>query len=245
METIDILKQSPLFAGMDRKSLKEVSDALVQESHPKNSDILADVHTDGRFYVIAHGRVKVTRSNGHNGRELTLWLLGPGDGFDIVSLLDSHRHAVSAWTLDEVQTLSAPIAWFHEWLEQYPLFRQAVYRYIAKQLRDLVELADDLALHDTMTRLTHLLLRHFEPAKRTGARGVNLIRDLSHEELASLIGSVRVVVNRLLARLKKEAVVELHNGEVGIVNLKRLLHHAEAQAARGSAKTQKDRKSRS
>jgi CRP/FNR family transcriptional regulator, cyclic AMP receptor protein len=141
--------------------------------------------------------------------------------------------------------LSAPIASFHEWLERYPLFRRAVYCYIAKQLGDLTELADGLALHDTMTRLAHLLLRHFDTAKDTGAHSVNLIRDLSHEELASLIGSVRVVVNRLLARLKKEAIVELHNGELGIVNLKRLLRHAEAQATHGSGKTHKDRASSS
>ncbi|HVW69433.1 MAG TPA: Crp/Fnr family transcriptional regulator [Steroidobacteraceae bacterium] len=246
METIDILKQSPLFAGVDRQTLAEIGRSLVLERYAKNRELLPGAGAAVRFYVLARGRVKVTRTNGHDGRELTLWLLGPGDGFDIVSLLDGQPPVVSAWTLDEVETLAAPMSVLHEWLERCAPFRAAVYRYIAKQLRELTELAGSLALHDTMTRLAHLLLRHFDIAKDAGMSRINLISDLSHEELASLIGSVRVVVNRLLARLKREAVVEVHNGELGIVNLKRLLRHAEAHAGSLPAgrKSRRDRSAR-
>ena len=240
MQPIDVLKQSPLFAGLDRKTLKEMGDALALESYPSKCDIMPPAQTIERFYVIARGRVKITRSNEHDGRELTLWLLGPGDGFDIVTLLDGEPHVVSAWTLEHVQTLSAPVSVFREWLERYPPFRVSVYRYIAKQLRQVTELAGDLALHDTMTRLAHFLLRHFDVTTSEGRSGGALIRDLSHDELASMIGSVRVVVNRLLAQLKREGVVELHAGRLGGVNLKRLLRHAETHLA-GTRKTQRDR----
>jgi CRP/FNR family transcriptional regulator, cyclic AMP receptor protein len=227
MQIVDALKQSPLFCGLDRKALHEMSNALVLTAHPGKCDILPPAQTAQRFHVIVRGRVKITRSNGHDGRELTLWLLGPGDGFDVVSLLDGEPHAVSAWTLEEVQTLCAPVSVFREWMERYPAFRLALYRYVAKRLREVTELAGGLALHDTMTRLVHLLLRHFDVATSASHRRGELIRDLSHDELASMIGTVRVVVNRLLARLKKESIIELHNGRLGVVNLRRLLRHAD------------------
>jgi CRP/FNR family transcriptional regulator, cyclic AMP receptor protein len=236
MEYMNILVNSPLFAGLSRNVLEEMASALVLESWPQDCQLLGPAMPADRFRVVVRGRVKITSSNGDNGRELTLWLLGPGEGFDVVSLLDGQPHTLCAWTLDDdVATLSAPTALFREWLERFPPFRGAFHRYIALKLRELTELASDLALHDTMTRLARLLLRHFDPAQRQ-LTGLNLIHDLPQEELASLIGSVRVVVSRLLAQLKREAVVELHQGALRVADLKRLLRHAQAQIARAVSK---------
>lgn len=239
MEAVEILAQSPLFTGVDHQTLEALAADLTIQTHPKNCDILLPAGTSERFYILLRGRIKVTRSNEHDGRELTLWLLGPGDGFDLVNLLDGDPHVVSAWTLDEVETSSIPIPVFRDWLERCPQLRLPMYRYIARQLRELTELAGSLALHDTMTRLAHLLLRHFDTAKTSGTRGINLIRDLSHEEIASLIGSVRVVVNRLLGRLSRDTVVQMRKGKLDSVSLKRLLRHAEAHSARAARKAQK------
>lgn len=241
MQIVDLLTRSPLFTGVDRETLEALAADLTVNSHPKDCDILQPMGSADRFHILTRGRVKIARSNEHNGRELTLWLLGPGDGFDIVSLLDGEPHIVSAWTLDEVETLSVQVHVFREWLERYPQLRLPMYRYIAGKLRELTDLAGSLALHDTMTRLAHLLLRHFDTAKTTGSRGINLISDLSHEEIAALIGSVRVVVNRLLARLRRATVVDVHRGRLNTVNLKRLMRHAETHSARAARKAQRER----
>lgn len=236
------LQKSPLFSGLDRDALGEIAAALATESWPAHQEILPPTRTSERFLVILHGRVKIVASNGHNGRELTLWLLGPGDAFDIVSLLDGKTHAVSAWTLDPVEVLSAPLPLFRKWVERYPRLRAAILKYVARQLREIAELAGDLALHDTMTRLVHLLLRHLGSGKDDGpeehAARTNLIRDLSHEEIASLIGSVRVVVNRLLSELRRDAAVVLHEGSLRVGSLKQLVRRA---ARRFDAPNQRSR----
>jgi CRP/FNR family transcriptional regulator, cyclic AMP receptor protein len=232
VQNAELLAASPLFAGLNRNTLKEMAGALTLESWPKDVQLQARDSPTGRFLILVRGRVKITRSNARTGRELTLWLLGPGDGFDVVTLLDGEPHSVSAWTLDEVQTLSAPVSVFREWIERFPALRLAIHRYVARQLRELTDLASDLALHDTMTRLARLLLRHFDTPERGNAARLDLIRNLPQEELATLIGSVRVVVSRLLAELKREAIVELHNGALRVADLKRLLHRADAQIQR-------------
>ncbi len=245
LQNADLLAASPLFAGLSRNTLKEMASALTLESWPKDFELQAPGSAAERFRILVRGRVKITRSNSQSGRELTLWLLGPGDGFDIVSLLDGQPHAVSARTLDEAQTLSGPIALFQGWIEQFPAFRLAVHRYVARQLRDLTDLAGDLALHDTMTRLAGLLLRHFDTAEKADAAKPNLIRDLPQEELATLIGSVRVVISRLLTELKREAIVELRNGALRVTDLKRLLRRAEAHVhQRALGKTRRDKASK-
>lgn len=239
MQPIDILRSSPLFAGVDSTTLGKMARALVLERWPKHAEIMPESQTNQRFVVLVRGRVKVVRSNGDNGRDLTLWLLGPGDGFDIIGLLDALPHAVSVWTLDEVEALSGPIALFQGWLERYAPFRLAVHRYVARQLRALSELACDLALHDTMCRLARLLLRHLGGS---GDRHANLLRGLPHEELAAMIGSVRVVVNRLLSQLKREAVVRLDGGSVNVLDLERLLRRAESEVGKAATARQRGRR---
>lgn len=232
MNIVSLLEKHPLFARIDRATLGQMARTFVLESWRKDREIAGSAESARNFRLIISGRVKIARGSADDAREITLWLLGRGDAFDIVSALDGQPHDVSAWALDEVETLAVPLPAFEQWLDRSEPLRLAMHRYVARQLRELTALASDLALHDTMMRLAGLLLRHFDPkAPSRGAR-VNLIRDLPQEELAALIGSVRVVVGRLFAELKREGVVELHRGNIRILDLKRLLDHAENQASR-------------
>lgn len=232
MTSLETLQTCPLFAGLGRHTLKEMAGVLVMEKWPKNHLIAGPAMTTERFRVVMRGRVKIVRSNSHDGRELTLWLLGPGDGFDLAALLDGEPHEVSAWTLDSVTTLSAPMPVFRQWLGRLPPLRRAVERQTAAKLRDLTELAGGLALHDTSTRLAHLLLRHLDEPRAADEARLDRRLDLSQQELASLIGSVRVVVGRALAQMRHEGIVTLHRGALRIASIKRLLALAEGRLER-------------
>ena len=229
-DDIDQLAKSPLFHGLDRRVLADIVPLLDVEQWSSRQVVMSPEATCKRFYVLLQGRVKVTRQNPGTGRELTLFLLGPGDGFNIVTLLDSERHEVIAVTLDPVIAVSAPIAAWHDWLDLYPSLRHAMRRYIDQHMRQLSELATDLALHDTMARLAHLILHNYEESRVNSRR--DLLHGLSHEELAHMIGTVRVVVNRLLKELREEGIIECQGGELHVLNLEKLLHRAERELDR-------------
>lgn len=223
MRIADIIAASPLLAGAEPPTVSSIVSSLTEELHPRGKRIMGPAQSQQSFRLIAEGRVKIVRSNSRSGHELTLWLLGPGDGFDIASLLDGKPHAVTAWALDDVRTLTAKTALWRDWLEQSRPLRLAAHRYAGEKLREISDLAGDLALHDTSARLAHLLLRHFAAGED------NLLRDLPQREIASLIGSVRIVVSRLLAEMRRQGIVELHGGAVRSVDLERLLAHAESE----------------
>lgn len=222
---VSTIAKSPLLEGVDPETVATIASALTQETWPKGRQIMAPAETTESFRLVLDGRVKIVRSNSRDGHELTLWLLGPGDGFDIVSLLDGKLHSVTAWALDDVRALSGPVSLWRDWLARHRALDIAAHRYVADRLRDLSELAGHLALHDTSTRVAHLLLRHFD------AKGHNLLHDLPQRELASMIGSVRIVVSRALAQFRRHGVVELRDGTIRVVDLKRLLANAEAELA--------------
>ncbi len=225
MQPIEILRDSPLFHGVTNAAFEEMARVFVPQSWPRHTEIMAGTQTSQRFVILTAGRVKITRSNGHNGRELILWLLGPGDGFDVIALLDGEPHAVSAHTLDEVHGFSAPMAQVRAWIAEDAKFRLAAHRYAAAQLRELSELATDLALHDTATRLARLLLRYLGGSDTHPSQAC-LIDDLPHDELAAMIGSVRIVVNRLLSHLRRESIVRSKGGRLRVLDLQRLSEEA-------------------
>lgn len=225
----DALAASPVFAGVAPEAVRTIAGALAPECWAGRRVVMRPDQTVERFYMLRKGRVKITRQNMRNGREITLFLLGPGDGFNVVTLLDGRLHDVSAETLEPVEVLWGRISQWKGWLEAYPALRLAVRRYIFQRLNHLSQLACDLALHDTMTRLAHLLLNYC--SDRLTCADLRLIGDLSHEELAHMIGTVRVVVNRLLAELKREGIVDTDGGRLRVLDLHKLLEKAEEQVS--------------
>lgn len=71
-EFADALRKSHLFAGLGREAPREISAALIVQSWPKMRQITGPSDTSDRFFIVIDGRVKVTRSNAHEGRDLTL-----------------------------------------------------------------------------------------------------------------------------------------------------------------------------
>lgn len=213
----NVMCKSPLFFGLDEKTIQSMLLYFHRETWMKNSPAMDSKQTLERFYVLISGRMKVSQIHPDTGRELTIFLLGPGDAFDVISLLDHEEHNVVTTTIDDLEVISAPLNKVHEWIEQHPEFNRTFLPYLGKQIRDIEELASDLTLHDTWTRLTKLIVRHIDcdqPRKK-----LTLISDLSHEELANMIGSVRVVVNRHMQTLKKNGILETSRKHLEIKDL--------------------------
>ena len=92
-------------------------------------------------------------------------------------------------------------------------------------MHGLADQVANLSLFDTEARLARLILRNLVPDKMV--QEVSLINDLSQETLASMIGSVRVVVTRHLSRWKQKKVISGRRGSWSVLDLQALLEKAE------------------
>ncbi len=223
--SLNVLQKSPLFKNIGEEQLTEMLASFHYETWTKNSPAMNSKDTLRRFYVILSGRMKVSRINSDTGRELTIFLLSPGDVFDVICLLDEREHNVEVTAIDDLETLYAPLDEVRDWIGKHPEFNQTFLPYLGKQIRALEELASDLSLHDTLTRLSRLILRHMDLS--TPRRKLTLINDFSHEELANMTGSVRTVISRHMMKLKKDGIIKSRRKHLEIKNLHSLLEHAE------------------
>jgi len=68
-----------------------------------------------RFYLLIEGRVEIMRVNPQSGRSITLSLLGPGDGIDVVTLLNNDPHEIQPVAIDDVALISVPVKDARDW----------------------------------------------------------------------------------------------------------------------------------
>lgn len=212
-----------LFNGLQDSELRELAAGLRPARWAPRAQVMPATDTSESFYILLNGRVRIDAEHPHSGRAVTLFLLGPGDGHNLITLLDGQPHRVLAETLDETHAAYAPLARWHDWMRRYPPLRRTLLHSAATRLRELTDLAEDLALHETSARLAHLLLRHIDAEQQPH----DLLQGLVHDDLARLIGSVRVVVNRLLNRFKHEGIISTDAGHIRVTDLEGLLRKAE------------------
>jgi CRP/FNR family cyclic AMP-dependent transcriptional regulator len=199
-----------------RREIEEVGRFV---SFSKEEDPFSFGNTLEHFFFLFSGKLKVFEMNLANGKEQTLYLLGRGDMFDTVVLLDGQPHEVMTEVLEPGKALRVPVTKVREWMVHYPVFAEIVLKYLAAQIRHVEELAADLTLLDTKERLIKLIIQNLEHNERTGQ---NLLENLSHAEIAKLIGTVRHVVDRHIKQLKEEGIIEAGRRKIALKNLEKL-----------------------
>ena len=177
--------------------------------------------TNNFFYFILSGKIKISELNFETGKEQILYLLSAGDMFDVATLLDGKESEYLIEVLERSEVVEVPITEVRELLSKEPSFQRFFFPYIAKKLRDMQDLVVDLSLYDIYQRLIRLFARYVDESQTNPK--LKLIENLSHEELASMVGSVRKVVNRAIQKLKQEGVIEVSRKNIKLLDLQKLL----------------------
>lgn len=219
----EVLRSHELFRNLAADSLDDFVPHLKEEHWPKSSCNITSHKTLQKFHIIISGRLKIFKINPSNGREFTLFLLTKNDVFDILCLLDGVEHIVFYETLDDVFLLTTPIDKMREWVAKHSEINKNLLPYLGRQMRILEEYASNVTLIDISTRLAKLILTNINAKSHK----LELINDLSNDELANLIGSTRAVVNRHLQEFKHSGILKTGRKKVEIQNLELLLQKAE------------------
>ena len=202
---------------------------IIEHRKEKSIDSLnvpfTTVDTIKYFYFILDGKIKISQINPETAKEQTTSLLTRGDMFDIITLLDKKPHEYVATTLEKTRILEVPINHVRDLIENSTDFNRYFFPYLANQMRQMEALAVDLSLYDVYQRIIRLIGRNLQEDHE--GYHLDLINNLSHEELATLVGSVRKVLNRNLQKLKKEGIIDISRKELSVKDLQKLFEKVE------------------
>lgn len=187
----------------------------------KGEDPLNNGETDKYFYFIMSGKIKIYQIDFKSSKEQTLYMLSRGDIFDVISLLDRSQNEYISEVLEDVELIRMPLADVQKMILEDSSFRQFFYSYLAGQLKSMENLAISLSFYDVYHRVLQLFTNftYLKDNKPT----LKVIDNLKHEDIASMVGTVRKVVNRSLQKLKQDGIIELSRKKIHIKNFQKLL----------------------
>jgi len=214
----ETLRSSDLFKNISHDALNKLLEISTSEHLPKHSCKINEDSTLYKFYIIISGKVKIYNVDSNNNRQITLFLLKEKDVFDTIALLDGYNHHIYCETLEPTEVLGIPVFKMRQWMKENPEINTALLRYFVKKMRQLETYAVDVTLESISTRLAKLLIKHMNPSSNK----IEFINDLSHDELAGLIGTTRAVLNRHIQRFKAKGILKFSRKHIEITNLQRL-----------------------
>jgi CRP-like cAMP-binding protein len=203
------------------QKLPQISKNQKRVFFKKGEDPLNSADTDRYFYFIMSGKIKIYQIDFNSDKEQTLYMLSRGDMFDVVSLLDGGENRYISEVLEDTELIRLPLEDVKNMILQDSFFRQFFYAYLAKQLRSMEDLAVSLSFYDVYQRVLQLFSK-FTYVK-DGKATLNVVDNLKHEDIASMVGSVRKVVNRALQRLKDDGIIEVSRKKIHLKNFQKLL----------------------
>ena len=135
MEREEILKDVPIFSGLDRRHLKRLSKLMVERRFGRGEVIMKEGDQAAGFFVITAGKVEVVRGAEGDKPEV-LNTLGPNDFFGEMALFEGFPRSATVRTLDDTETLAMTRWDFRAELTSNAEIAVAVLETVVHRLRD-------------------------------------------------------------------------------------------------------------
>jgi CRP/FNR family transcriptional regulator/CRP/FNR family cyclic AMP-dependent transcriptional regulator len=205
---VDLFRQVPLFADLEEQDIKALMSMLTRRRYPKDSVIFFEHDPGDSLYLIVSGRVRVTIL-ADDGREIVLAVLGEGDFFGEMSLLDNEPRSATAIAMEDTEVLIIHQKEFFSIVEKRPPILIKLLSVISARLRKANHQIGSLALLDVYGRVARVLL---DLAQEQGTRlkdGRISFRRPTHQEIANMIGATRETVSRMISDLHRQGYIEI------------------------------------
>ena len=218
---IDIVRKAPLFAALDDEAAAALMESMTSSRLERGDVLFREGDQGNRLYVIGEGKIKLGLTS-VDGRENLLAILGPGEMFGELSLLDPGPRTATATAVAETQL----IALGHDDLNGFLLGRPAVassmLTALARRLRRTNDNLADLVFTDVPGRVAKALLDLSSRFGRPSEDGILVPHDLTQEELAQLVGASRETVNKSLADFASRGWIKLEARAVVLMDVERI-----------------------
>ncbi|WP_376692365.1 Crp/Fnr family transcriptional regulator [Wenzhouxiangella sp. EGI_FJ10409] len=158
------------------------------------------------YLIVSAGCVRVFVSTA-SGREATLYRVEPGQTCVLTTscLLSGDAYPAHAVTETNVEVQVVPATAFEELLDDSPAFRRFVFESLGRRLTTVIQRFEAHTDRAVLPRLARCLLE--------AGHGSDVVR-LTHQQLATELGTAREVVSRHLKHLEDKGHLRLQRGVI-------------------------------
>ncbi|NOZ77823.1 MAG: Crp/Fnr family transcriptional regulator [Acidobacteria bacterium] len=196
-QTIELIANVELFSGLDQDELRSIAQ-LVHVRHIEREGKIFDAGDRAdAVYIVSKGKVNIVITS-PDGKELILAVLGEGQIFGEMGLLEAAPRSASVVAATQVELLSISRSDFDQLLDQHPRISRKLLAVISQRLRRANAKMESLAYMDVAGRLARYFLDLARDHGQKLGNGWVVVRRPTHSEIAHSIGTSRETVSRLI-----------------------------------------------
>ena len=196
-----LIQTVPLFSDLSEISLKVITDKMVARSYDKEKMILIEESAGETFFLICKGTVKITRMS-DDGREVILAILGEGDFFGEMALLDGEGRSANVVALEDAEVLTLQRSDFLDILERFPKIAIHLLKELTTRIRHSDQQIESLSLSGAEQRIALVLIRLAEEMGQIKEGTVTIEHIPYQQDIANMAGTSRETVSRVYKMLE-------------------------------------------
>lgn len=202
----EFLKSSAVFAGVPARDVEALASVAQEREYRAREYIFTEGEPAAWFCVVRSGHVKILRTS-RDGKDVVLELLGPGEPFGGVAVIERRPYPASAQATEPTTVLKIPQEPIVALAERYPSIIREMALMIGRRLRAAHDSMKSLAVDPVEARLAATLLRLAEREGTREGRAIRLPFHLTRQSLADMTGTTVETTIRVVSRWLRDGLV--------------------------------------
>jgi CRP/FNR family transcriptional regulator, cyclic AMP receptor protein len=212
-----LIRDTPLLTRLRSEEIQALTAHGNVQTFQRGQVIFRQGDAGHALYLLLSGSVHITVLS-TEGREATLAILGPGESFGDLAVLDGRSRSATAVAAQQSDVFVVSRDEFFRWLNEHPSATFALLEALSLRLRQKDERFADLAFLDVSRRLARRLL-DLAAMRRTWTGDPtdgDVVLHITQDQLASSMGVTRQSVNAELQKFEERGWISLKRGTCAI-----------------------------
>ncbi len=208
-----LLAANPFFASLGSEAVGAIAALCVTRHFDAGRTIFMKGDPGDALYAVRRGQIRISTET-DDGRRTTLNLMGPGDVFGEVALLDGQARTASALASEPTDLFVILRRDLITLIERQPKVAVQLIELLCARIRWMSRRTEEASFLSLERRLVRRLIGLCDDY------GTEIV--VSQEELALFVGATRESVNRQLQVWKRSGLLALGRGRIQVLDTDRL-----------------------
>ena len=219
-----VLREHPFFCDLEPEALDQLCRYAKHATLKRGATLFSKGDPGNCLYAVISGTVKMSVSSAE-GRSAILNLIGPGEIFGEMALLDGLARSADAIANTNCDVFVIDRREFIPFVRNQPALAMKFIELLCTRLRSTSDQVEQIILQNLPGRLASALIRLTEKHKL--GPGVQTIA-ITQQEISEMVGMTRESINKQLRVWAGRNWVRLEHGAIVVLNAEPLRELAEA-----------------
>jgi len=221
---LSVLRKHPYFADLEPEAFDQLCRYAKPTSLKRGAAIFSKGDPGNSLIAVISGTVKISVSSA-GGRSAILNLIGPGEIFGEMAVLDGQARSADATANTNCEIFVIDRREFLPFVRSQPALAMKFIELLCARLRWTSDQVEQIILQNLQGRLASALIRLTEKHKPS-PKGRSIA--VTQQEISEMVGMTRESINKQLRAWAARDWVRLEHGAIVVLNVEMLRELAEA-----------------